>query len=157
MARQQFDKLDYRILRLISDNARKPFLEIARESNVSGAAIHQRVQKLIGNKVIRGFETIFNPSAAGFDTCAYIGFILKDSSRFQEVINSLREIPEVVECHITSGHYDIMAKIYAKNNRHLMNLIHDKMNTLGLARTETLISFEEVFRRPIPISENNAQ
>ncbi len=155
MARQQFDKLDYRILTTISDNARKPFLEIARESNVSGAAIHQRVQKLIGNGVIRGFETILNPNSAGFETCAYIGFILKDSSRFNEVIEVLKEIPQVVECHITSGQYDILAKIYAKNNNHLMKLIHEKMNTIGLARTESLISFQEVFKRPIPIGTDN--
>ena len=151
MARQQFDNLDYKILRMISENARKPFLEIARECNVSGAAIHQRVQKLTAMGVIKGFESILNPSSIGFEACAYIGFILKDPSRFKEVVEALKKIPQVVECHYTTGQYDIFVKLYARNNNDLMTLIHEQLNSMGLARTETLISFEEVFRRPMPI------
>lgn len=148
---KQFDHLDYKIMRMIADNARKPFLEIARECNVSGAAIHQRVQKLIAMGAIKGFETIINSNMAGFETCAFVGFILKDASRFNEIVEVLKGIPQVVECHITSGQYDILAKIYARNNSDLMNLIHEKINSVGLTRTESLISFEEVFERPIPI------
>ena len=40
------DDLDEKILKLITKNARIPFLEVARECGVSGAAIHQRVQRL---------------------------------------------------------------------------------------------------------------
>ncbi len=153
MSRQQLDSLDYKILDMLSGNARKPFLEIARECNVSGAAIHQRVQKLMGGP-IKSFETVVDPVAMGYETCAYIGFILKDSSTFNEVINQLRAIPEVVECHFTSGQYDIIAKIYARNNAHLMELIHNNISIEGKSRTETMISFEEVFRRTIPIPQN---
>ena len=46
MAVQKLDKLDKQILRMISEDARVPFLEVARVCNVSGAAIHQRIQKL---------------------------------------------------------------------------------------------------------------
>ena len=94
MARQQYDRLDYKILGMLSGNARKPFLEIARETNVSGAAIHQRIQKLTSNGAIQGFESIINPSTAGYETCAYIGFILNDPTSFQEVVDRLSAIPE---------------------------------------------------------------
>ncbi len=154
MSRQHFDSLDFKILEMLSSNARKPFLEIARETNVSGAAIHQRIQKLTASGIIRGFESMIDPAAVGYETCAYIGFILNDPTKFDEVVKRLREIPEVVECHFTTGTYDIFAKIFARNNAHLLEVIHKKLS-LGLGRTESLISFKEVFKRPIPILAEN--
>ena len=64
MANSQLDSLDYKILQMLSVNARKPYLEIARECNVSGAAIHQRIQKLINTGVLIGSESLVNPSAS---------------------------------------------------------------------------------------------
>lgn len=153
MANSQLDSLDYRILQMLSVNARKPYLEIARECNVSGAAIHQRIQKLVNMGVLIGTESLVEPSSVGYETCAYVGFFLKDPSHFDQVVAKLKEIPEVVECHFTTGQYDMFIKLYAKNNHDLLNLIHDKLQNLGLARTETLISFKEVFKRQIPIIE----
>lgn len=152
MKKPQLDTLDRNILRMLADNARKPFLEIARECNVSGAAIHQRIAKLTALGVIRGSECLIDPSAVGYDTCAYMGFYLKEPGQFNTVIEELRKIPEVVECHFTTGQYDIFIKLYAHNNDHLLHLIHTKLQKLGLARTESLISFKEVFKRQVPIS-----
>lgn len=153
MANSQLDSLDYKILQMLSINARKPYLEIARECNVSGAAIHQRIQKLVNMGVLTGSESLVDPSSVGYDTCAYIGFFLQDPSHFDQVVAKLKEIPEVVECHFTTGQYDMFIKLYAKNNRHLLSIIHGKLQDLGLARTESLISFKEVFKRQIPIIE----
>ena len=139
MANFQLDSLDYKILQMLSANARKPYLEIARECNVSGAAIHQRIQKLISMNVLIGSETLINPSSVGYDTCAYIGFFLKDPTHFDQVIEKLKQIPEVVECHITTGQYDMFIKLYAKNNDHLMSLIHGKLQALGLKRQIPII------------------
>ena len=101
--------------------------------------------------VIKGSESLIEPTAVGYETCAYIGFFLKDPSQFDQVIERLKKIPEVVECHITTGQYDMFIKLYAKNNSDLMSIIHGKLQNLGLARTESLISFKEVFKRQIPI------
>jgi len=152
MAKPQLDDLDFRILEMLALNARKPYLEVARECGVSGAAIHQRIQKLNNMGVLKGSESLINPSAVGFDTCAYIGIFLKDPMNYGEVVNCLRNIPEVVECHFTTGQYDMFVKIYARNNDDLLKIIHGKLQNLGLARTETLISFKEVFKRQIPIN-----
>lgn len=153
MANSQLDSLDHKILETLSLNARKPYLEIARECGVSGAAIHQRIQKLQALGVIKGAEALIEPTAVGYDTCAYIGFFLNDTSKFNEIVNKLKDIPEVVECHLTTGKYDLLIKLFAKNNNHLLKIIQSEIQTLGLARTETLISFQEVFRRQIPITE----
>ncbi|MBE6319017.1 MAG: AsnC family transcriptional regulator [Bacteroidales bacterium] len=151
MAQVQLDSLDIKILQMLAANARKPYLEIARACDVSGAAIHQRIQKLTQMGVIKGSESLINPSSIGYDTCAYIGFFLKDPSQFNHVVNELEKIPEVVECHFTTGQYDMFIKLYAHNNDHLLHIIHEKLQHLGLSRTESLISFKEVFKRQIPI------
>jgi Lrp/AsnC family transcriptional regulator for asnA, asnC and gidA len=147
------DKLDEKILQMIAGDARIPFLEVARECNVSGAAIHQRIQKLTHLGIIKGSEFIFDPTKIGYETCAFIGIFLKDPGQFREVVQALLKIPEVVECHYTTGQYDLFIKLYARNNQHLLNIIHDKLQPLGLARTETLISFNEAFRRNIPVTD----
>jgi Lrp/AsnC family transcriptional regulator for asnA, asnC and gidA len=152
MGRHQLDELDEKILKMITNNARIPFLEIARMCDVSGAAIHQRVQKLTDSGVLKGSEFIVNHNKIGYETAAYIGLYLKDPGQFSGVVEALQEIPEVVECHYTTGQYDLFIKIFAKNNRHLLKIIHEKLQPLGLARSETLISFKEAFRRQIPIN-----
>ncbi len=155
MARLHFDSLDCKIISMLSENARKPYLEIARECKVSGAAIHQRIQKLTLVGVINGFESLISPAAVGLDTCAYIGFLLQDPMKSDFVAEELRKIPEVVECHFTTGQYDMLIKIYARNNDHLLNLIHSRIVPIGAGRTETLISLKEAFRRQVPVDVEN--
>ena len=153
MGHVQLDELDIQILKLIANNARIPFLEVARECNVSGAAIHQRIQKLISLGVLNGSEFRVDPFKIGLETCAYVGLYLKDPSEFDRIVEALREIPEVVECHYTTGKYDMFIKKYVRDNSALRSVIHDKLLPLGLARTETLISFNEVFRRQMYIPD----
>lgn len=151
MGHHQLDSLDEQILKMVAENARIPFLEVARVCNVSGAAIHQRIQKLTNLGILKGTEYVIDPVKIGYETCAYIGINLKDPESFQHVMRALEEIPEVVECHFTTGKYDMFIKLYAKTNRHLLDIIHDRLQPLGLARTETLISFNEAIKRQMPI------
>lgn len=151
MGHHHIDKLDEKILQMISVDARVPFLEVARACNVSGAAIHQRIQKLTNIGIIKGSEFVLDAQKIGYQTCAYVGVFLKDPEQFKQVVKALVNIPEVVECHYTTGQYDMFIKIYAKNNKHMLSIIHEKLQPLGLARTETLISFNEAFRRNVPI------
>ena len=117
MANVKLDSLDYKILKMLSLDARKPYLEVSRACGVSGAAIHQRIQKLYSMGVINGSITLINPAAVGYDTCAYVGIFLNDSSKYDEVVAHLQEMPEVVECYITTGKYDMFVKLYAKKQR----------------------------------------
>lgn len=152
MAHHNLDSLDKKILRLIAKDARIPFLEVARTCNVSGAAIHQRIQKLTHLGVIKGSQFIVDPEKVGYETCAYIGLYLKDPEKFDDVVEELKKIPEVVECHYTTGDFDMFIKIYAFNNHHLLNIIHDKLQPLGLSRSETIISFNTAINRQVPVS-----
>lgn len=151
MARQTTDALDRKILQLIQKDARIPFLEVARACNVSGAAIHQRIQKLTQLGILKGSQFIIDPEKIGYETCAYVGLYLKDPENFDAVVDKLRQIPEVTECHYTTGGYDMFIKIYARNNHHLLNIIHDKLQPLGLSRSETIVSFNAVIDRQLPV------
>ena len=152
----QLDALDYKILKMLSENARRPYLEIARECGVSGAAIHQRVQKLYGMDVLKGAVTVINPSSLGYDTCAYVGLLLKEPSKSDMIMEAIRKIPEVVECHYTTGQYDMFLKIYARNNEDLLRIIQSNLSNLSDTRSETLICFKEVFKRQIPVKEGES-
>lgn len=152
MANPKLDKLDKQILRLIADDARMPFLEVARACNVSGAAIHQRIQKLTNYGVLKGSQFVIDPEKIGYETCAYIGLNLRNPETFDKVVQGLKNIPEVVECHYTTGDFDLFIKIYAVNNHHLMTIIHDKLQPLGLSRSETIISFNSPICRQLPMS-----
>ena len=132
MGHHQLDKLDEQILRLIADNARIPFLEVARACNVSGAAIHQRIQKLTNLGILKGSEFIIDPEKVGYELVLIFGLFLRDPEQFDSVTEALKCIPEVVECHYTTGQYDMFIKIYARNNHHLLNIIHDKLQPLGI-------------------------
>ncbi|MDY5656507.1 MAG: Lrp/AsnC family transcriptional regulator [Prevotella sp.] len=151
MTYQRLDKLDKQILRLIAGDARIPFLEVARACNVSGAAIHQRIQKLTQCGILKGSQFVIDPEKIGYETCAYIGLNLKNPENFDLVVEELKKIPEVVECHYTTGDFDMFIKIYALNNHHLLNIIHDKLQPLGLSRSETIISFNSAIDRQLPI------
>ena len=143
----RLDALDKKILELVIADARIPFLEVARACNVSGAAIHQRIQKLTNIGILKGSQFNIDPEKIGYETCAFIGLYLKDPEKFDDVVEELRKIPEVVECHYTTGGYDMFIKLYAYN----LNVIHDKLQPLGLSRSETIISFNEAINRPITI------
>jgi len=153
MAYHQLDKLDKKILELVSHNARVPYLEVARECNVSGAAIHQRMQKLMSLGVIKGSEFVIDTYKIGYQTCAFIGIVLKDLSYFNDVVGKIKDIPEVVECHYAIGKYAMFLKIYAKDNRHLLHIILEKLGTIeGVLTTETFqVSLDEIFKRQITV------
>lgn len=153
MGNHQIDRLDKKILQLISKDARVPFLEVARECNVSGAAIHQRIQKLKNSGVVKGSEFIIDTYRIGYQTCAYIGVNLSDNDKFLSVVEKLKEIPEVVECHYATGKYSMFIKIYAKDNRHLLQILLERVGKIdGVSHTETFqISLDEVFHRQLSV------
>ena len=149
------DTLDTKILQIISNDARISFLEVARACNVSGAAVHQRVQKMINNNVINGSEFKLNLSKIGYETCAFLKLGFGDSDDTCDVVEKLKEIPEIVECHTMIGGYDLFVKLYAHNNAHLSEIIKNRIKPLGLVCVDATISCEETFSRQI-IFESNA-
>src|SRR5690554_4203992 len=149
---EKIDQLDRKIMRIITQNARMPFKDVAEECGVSRAAIHQRVQRLIDMNVITGSGYTVNPKMLGFQMCVYVGITLDRGSMYKEVVKELEKIPEIVESQYTLGHYTILIKLYAKNDEHLMDLLNGKIQEIpGVVSTETLTSLDQRIRRTIPI------
>jgi len=148
------DALDRRILEFMMKDARMPYLEIARRCKVSGAAIHQRIQKLKDSGVISGSQVVLNQKGLGYMTCAFIGIQvnLTSTSTHDEVFKKIRQIPEIVECHHISGKYSLLIKIYTQNNEHLKKIIVEQIQSIPeISFTETFISLEEGFDRQLPV------
>ena len=149
---EKIDNLDRKILEIIMKNARIPSKDVALECNVSRAAIHQRIQRMIDLDVITGSGYHVDPKVLGFATCTYIGVKLARGSMYRTVVPELEKIPEVVECHFTTGPYTMLIKLYARDNQHLMELLNDKIQNIhGVTATETLISLDQSMNREIPI------
>jgi len=149
---EKIDNLDKKILQILSKNARIPFKDVAEVCGVSRAAIHQRVQHLIEHNVIVGSKFEANPKSIGFTTCTYVGITLERGSMYKDVVERLRHIPEIVECHFTTGPYTMLVKLYASNNDQLMDLLNNQMQNIpGVVATETLISLEQSIKREIPV------
>ena len=148
----KIDNLDKKILSILSKNARIPFKDVAAECGVSRAAIHQRVQHLINGGVITGSGFDVNPKSIEYSTCTYVGLNLERGSMYKDVVKQLKEIPEIVECHFTTGSYTMLLKVYARDNEQLMDLLNNKMQMIpGVVSTETLISLDQSIKREIPV------
>ncbi len=150
---EKIDKLDKQIMEIISGNARIPFKDVAAECGVSRAAIHQRVQRLIDMNVIIGSGYHVNPKSLGYTTCTYVGIRLEKGSMYKSVVEELEKIPEIVECHFTTGPYTMLVKLYARDNEQLMDLLNNKIQGIhGVDSTETLISLDQSIKKEVPIS-----
>lgn len=146
------DGIDKEILRHLMEDARKPILEIGRKLGISGAAIHQRLRKLESSGLITGSKFVINPRVLGYSTMAFVGIYLDKAMRNPEAVNQLRKIPEVLECHYTTGNWSILIKILCRDNEHLMHLLNGQIQAIeGVSRTETFISLNQQIERQISL------
>lgn len=151
--RNNLDQTDLHILDIISKNARIPFKDVAAEVGVSRAAVHQRVNRMIEMNVITGSGYHIDPRKVDYKTCTYVGVFLEKGGLYEDVAPMLQAIPEIVECHYTTGQYSILLKVYARDNEHLKEILSVKVQKIsGVASTETFISLEETFKRQVPIN-----
>ncbi|HUH46781.1 MAG TPA: Lrp/AsnC ligand binding domain-containing protein [Arenibacter sp.] len=148
----KIDGIDKQILRFLMEDARKPVLEIARKIGISGAAIHQRMRKLESSGLIIGSKFIINPKVLGYTTMAYIGIYLDKAMSNPLAVKELKKVPEVLECHYTTGNWSILIKVLCRDNEHLMHVLNKDIQQIeGVSRTETFISLDQQIDRQITI------
>lgn len=148
----KIDGIDKEILRFLMADAKKTILEIAKSIGISGASIHQRLRKLEASGVIIGSKCVVNAKALNYNTMAYIGIYLDKAMSNPSAVSALKKIPEVLECHYTTGNWSILIKVLCKDNEHLMRLLNKEIQQIkGVSRTETFISLEQQIDRQIGI------
>src|SRR6056300_696307 len=144
------DGIDKTILSHLMEDARTPLLEISRKVGISGAAIHQRLKKLESSGVLSGSKFVVNTKKLGYSTMAYLGIYLDKAMRNPSAVKALKEIPEVLECHYTTGNWSILIKILCRDNEHLMHILNQEIQHIkGVSRTETFISLDQQIDRQI--------
>ena len=154
MATYHIDQIDQKILSFLVNNARMPFLEIARECGVSGAAIHQRVKRLEANGVITGSRLLVKPQALGLNVCAFVSVTLSEANKYPEVVANLRKIAEIVECHFVTGAAALLVKVYCFDNDHLMEVLLNTMQKIPyIQSTETMISLDQAIERQVWVKD----
>lgn len=148
----KIDGIDKKILRFLMADARKPILEIARNIGISGAAIHQRLRKLEASGVLTGSKFVIDPKVMGYTTMAYIGIYLDKAMSNPAAVKQLEKVPEVLECHYTTGNWSILIKVLCRDNEHLMQILNKDIQQIeGVSRTETFISLNQQIDRQITI------
>lgn len=154
MASYHIDQIYQKILSFLVNNARMPFLEIARECGVSGAAIHQRVKRLENNGVITGSRLLVKPQALGLNVCAFVSISLSEANKYNEVVESLRNIPEIVECHFVTGKAALLLKVYCFDNDHLMEILLNTIQNIPYVQaTDTVISLDQAIERQVWVKD----
>ncbi len=148
------DKLDRQILAILMKDANKPYTDIAKMVHVSGGTVHVRMNKLKERGIVTGANLTIDYAKLGYDISAFLGIYLEKSSLYDDVAEELKQIPEVVGAHYTTGNYSIFAKIICKDTNHLRDILHDKIQRIqGIQRTETFISLQESINRPVDIMD----
>ena len=154
MSAYLIDETDRKILSFLTNDARKPFLEIARECGISGAAVHQRVRKMESNGVITGSRMTVKPGTLGLNVCAFISLSLSEDNKYPEVIAALKHVPEIVECHFVTGKASLLLKVYCFDNDHLMELLLSTIQRIPYVQsTDTMISLDEAFGREVWVKD----
>lgn len=149
----EIDNVDLKILNILMEDAKIPYTEVAKRVFVSGGTVHVRMKKLEEMGIVTGTTLKMDYSKLGFDVTCFMGIYLLKSSLYDSVVNNLKEIPEIVKVHYTTGNYNIFIKIHCKDTQHLKDVLHDKIQKVeGIERTETLISLEESLNRHLSFS-----
>lgn len=144
----EIDNVDLQILELLLKNAKKPYTEVAKQVYVSGGTVHVRMRKLEEAGIVQGTTLQIDYAKLGYDITAFIGIFLSKSELYDDVIEQLKQIPEITSVHYTTGNYSMFAKMHCKDTKHLKNVLHDKIQKVeGITRTDTMISLEESINR----------
>lgn len=152
----KLDAFDNRIIEELTSDARIPLATLAKKLKVSNTFIHQRIKKLKNRGILKKATYQLDPWKMGYKTSAYTQIMLENSKHHRTVEQKLQQIPEIVECVNISGRYALLVRIYALDNRHLRDVIYEKIQPIkGVEGTNTTFSFETAFVRNIPLHIEN--
>lgn len=148
---KKFDQTDHSILQMLVADGRIKFLDIARKLKLAGGTIHARLAKYKKSGLVEGFEVKLNLKELGYDIQSFVGITLTKPTEYPSVVKKLKEIPEVLEIHYTTGDFSLFLKIVAVNIDHFHELLHYTIQQIeGVESTKTTISLEIPLKRNLP-------
>jgi Lrp/AsnC family leucine-responsive transcriptional regulator len=143
---------DARILEVLQRDGRRPYGELGAEVGISGPSAHERVRKLEGRGVIRGYAAIVDPRLVGYDILAFTWVTQAPGTTARDLTEAFAAIPEIEECHHITGEADYLIKVRARDTRDLERVLRLVQTTPDVFQTETDVVFSSGFeRRPLRI------
>lgn len=144
------DEFDKQIIALLNQDARMAYSAIADELKISNTMVHQRVNKMMKNGVIRGFRPILDEKKLGFEWGAFTGITLEKDYDSSRVIETLLAIPEIAECYFITGSFTLYLRIMAKSHEHMREVLYEKIDNIpGVRKTDSIIELGCAFKRNV--------
>lgn len=123
------DEVNLRILDILGRDASRPFVDIAKELEISDATVHIRVKRLQAAGILRKFTITTDNVLLGYDHLAFVGINLSKGSR-DEVLVSLSQLEEILELHEMYGQFDLLVKIRSRNLEEMRDIIANKISKI---------------------------
>lgn len=123
------DETNLKIIDMLTRDASRPFVEIAKELEISDATVHMRVRRLLAAGIIRKFTIATDSHMLGYGHLAFMGINMKEGSA-DEVTDELSRLDEVLEIHEIHGRFDLLLKVRARNLEEMRDIVVNKVRRL---------------------------
>lgn len=148
----ELDDFDKNILKKLEQDGRMPFSQIADELGISNTMVHKRINKLFKRKIITKINPSYDEMKLGYGYGAFTGITLEKEHKTQSVIEELKKIPEITECHYIAGAFTLYIRVFAKDQEDLRRILYDKIDNIdGVSKTESMIDLGCAFKRNIAL------
>jgi DNA-binding Lrp family transcriptional regulator len=139
------DNIDRDLLNALQDDARLSIVELARRVDLSPSGLQKRLRKLEEQGLVHQYAAILNREQAGFDMLCFVNVTLRRhaSSNVAGFRETVRAMPEVLECHHITGEYDYLLKVVVRNRKHLEMFLMQQLtpiDTIDKIRTSIVLS-----------------
>ncbi|GAB7128965.1 transcriptional regulator DadR [Silvimonas sp. JCM 19000] len=141
------DRVDYKILRVLQQNARIPITELAEKVGLTATPCTERIKRLEESGAILGYHARLNPQVLHAPLLVFVELKLgrKSGEVFDDFRRAVASIPEVLECHLISGDFDYLLKARLPDMSHYRRLLGDILLRLpGAAESRSYVVMEEV-------------
>ncbi len=145
------DELDGKIISALTESPRIGIQELSNRLGITRATVYSRLEKLETSGVFGHLGPDIDFALIGHGVTAFITIELQQG-RFNDVVPALEGMPQVIEAHALAGEGDIICRVAARSNDHLMEIVQAILSTPGVRRSRTAISLEQFIRhRTLPL------
>jgi Lrp/AsnC family leucine-responsive transcriptional regulator len=142
---------DAKLLGILQRDGRRSYADLGADLGMAGPSAHERVKKLEGRGVIRGYSADVDPAAIGLTVLAFTWVTQAPGTIATDLTPEFARIPEIEECHYIAGEADYILKIRARDMDHLGEVVRRVQTTRHVFSTETDVVFSTGFEgRPLP-------
>jgi Lrp/AsnC family leucine-responsive transcriptional regulator len=138
------DLVDVKILNLLRENSRINASLIGEQINMSVSTVIERIKKLEASGIIKQYTAILNPKLLGKDITAFISIRLEHPKYNDNFMESVKCMPEIIECYYLTGDYDYLLKVITRSTETLSQVLNQIKSITGVSLTKTVVVLSTV-------------